>query len=385
MTGIKEMYLMFKDERILWIENSINGEVKVFNECKLPMKLRGNLYSEVKIEDSGLKEAVRLFGHNRAVITSWLSSRVLSIDREHAKKILNVYGFSQAQTDDVKAKICLTCRGISVLDCYWICGDKEDKRWKDMDLKSNKLCDIMFHVALKGTSLSFQNKDFFTPELSTYGAYAKAWRREADGLYLYKAGFHGDLEAKIEASVSNILDCFNINHLKYELAYEGDLLCTKCKCMTTDKYSIVTAEEVEAYYNRVGKRFDTLLFQTFQQDYLLMCQIDYLINNQDRHGQNWGFYYDNDSFELIGLHPLYDHNNSFDEATLNQDTRYIAFNGKTMFEAASYGFKRYPIQVIKPISKKLFVKPSYYMMFRDRLKKLGVLCKFKRDGVYPIG
>ena len=125
MMGIKEMYLMFKDERILWIENSINGEVKVFNECKLPMKLRGNLYSEVKIEDNSLKEAVRLFGHNRAVITNWLSSRVLSIDREHAKKILNVYGFSQVQTDEVKAKISLTCRGISVLDCYWICGDKE--------------------------------------------------------------------------------------------------------------------------------------------------------------------------------------------------------------------------------------------------------------------
>lgn len=44
--------------------------------------------------------------------------------------------------------------------------------------------------------------------------------------------------------------------------------------------------------------------------------IDYLISNRDRHGGNWGFFYNCNTMEILGCHPLFDHNNAFDRALM---------------------------------------------------------------------
>lgn len=38
-----------------------------------------------------------------------------------------------------------------------------------------------------------------------------------------------------------------------------------------------------------------------------MWIVDFLISNRDRHGQNWGFYYDTETMEILGCRPLFDH------------------------------------------------------------------------------
>ena len=38
---------------------------------------------------------------------------------------------------------------------------------------------------------------------------------------------------------------------------------------------------------------------------------DYILNNNDRHEQNWGFFMDNASGKLTGYCPLFDHDHSF--------------------------------------------------------------------------
>lgn len=44
-----------------------------------------------------------------------------------------------------------------------------------------------------------------------------------------------------------------------------------------------------------------------------MFIVDYLVSNRDRHGMNWGFYYNCDTMKILSCHPLYDHNNSFED------------------------------------------------------------------------
>lgn len=48
--------------------------------------------------------------------------------------------------------------------------------------------------------------------------------------------------------------------------------------------------------------------------YLRMQLADYLLNNSDRHGQNWGFFMENDTGQLTGYCPLFDHDHSFSTA-----------------------------------------------------------------------
>ena len=40
---------------------------------------------------------------------------------------------------------------------------------------------------------------------------------------------------------------------------------------------------------------------------------DYILGNNDRHIDNWGFMMDNDTGELIGLHALMDHDRAFED------------------------------------------------------------------------
>ena len=74
----------------------------------------------------------------------------------------------------------MACRAVSVLDAYWLKFD-DDKGllWKAVDVKRNPLNEIIAQVALHGKSLTLQGS-LVTPELTTNGAYAKAWRRHSD-------------------------------------------------------------------------------------------------------------------------------------------------------------------------------------------------------------
>ena len=43
----------------------------------------------------------------------------------------------------------------------------------------------------------------------------------------------------------------------------------------------------------------------------MMWIADYVLNNDDRHGQNWGFFMDNATGRLTGACPLFDHDRAF--------------------------------------------------------------------------
>ena len=45
--------------------------------------------------------------------------------------------------------------------------------------------------------------------------------------------------------------------------------------------------------------------------YLKMQIADYILNNNDRHEQNWGFFMENSSGKIIGYCPLFDHAHTF--------------------------------------------------------------------------
>lgn len=389
------MYIMYKDIPVMWFDDTITGDVQVLVQDKLPLELRGIVVKwTAQLETSMtsyfgnvnevIKHAVVYRGHIRDAITDWLAGRVLTLSREHAKKILNAYGFDQAPDDITKMKIALACRGVSILDSYWIkYSDADGATWDTVDIRRNALTDVMVNVALKGSSLTFRNKNLLTPEISTFGMYAKAWIRKEDGLYLYKTGNQGSgYEARVEVLVSKILDCLNVNHLKYELeGYEG-LSCCVCKCMTNGEYDLATAMSVMSYCNKNELDFNKYTMGSqFVEDFLKMAQVDYLISNPDRHSQNWGYYLKD--CEIVGLHPLYDHNNAFDIALLWDDAAYIAWPGHTMREAAQYGIKRYPVKIVQPISKEWFMTERQLKSFIWKLQDLGVA--FKQTQEYIMG
>ena len=387
----KDMLLMMKDEPVMAV-NFDEGKYEFLNENLIPFEMKGKFKEFPTNVDFNTKygqtQLAIYLGKNKDVVINFLAHRILPISRYNAKKIYQLFGFEQLQDEYSKAKIAIVCRAVSLQDNYWIKLENDKMTWKDVDLRTNHLNEIVAQVALHGSSLSLTGNPR-TPELTGQGAYAKTWIREPDGLYLHKLGapvagengepVSGTWESKIEVMVSNLLDACNVNHLKYEPGSSvnprtGEAIYTcKCKCMTTDDISILSGMDFTTWCNVQGVDPCKKALEIDSETIYKMWIVDYLISNRDRHGLNWGFFYNCNTMEILGCHPLYDHNNSFDIDTMyDKDRAYLYDQRMTMREAAKEAMKHVDFHFVREITRKDFLTTRQYESFTERAKELGI-------------
>ena len=371
----KSLILMSGDIPVLEFNFNI-AQYDVLDELHLPWTLKGRLkrvpsFSEIKTQYEDTQRQIIMHG-NYSAILGWLSSRVLPITRENAKWIYNMLGVEQIQTPENKAKFAIMCRAVSLQDNYWLQLSTESLKWSDVDVRQKHLNEVLTHVALHGTALTFTG-DLNSPEISTQGAYAKAWVREEDNLWLYKAGSKGNYESRIEVMVSNLLDKCNVEHIIYLPAKHQDLDCCKCKCMTTGQISILPGMDFISYCLVNGLNPDDEVLRIDAENIYKMWIVDYLISNRDRHGLNWGFFYDNSSMEILSCHPLYDHNNAFDlEWMQNPDIDY-QFGSMTIRQAAHKAISKVDFHFTENIVREDFLTDRQYKSFITRARELSLV------------
>lgn len=370
--------LMSKDIVVMKI-NFDEGIYDILEPKLLPYQLQGKLVEIPELSESPTKyemtQILRANRKNNIAIEHFLAERVLPITRSNAKKVYSLFGFEQLQSDYEKAKIAITCRAISLQDTYWIKNEDDTVTWNDVNLRVQPLSEIVAQVSLHGTSLSLQGH-IHTPELNGQGAYAKAWFRENDKLVLHKKGTKGSNESEIEVMVSNLLDICNVNHVEYkEGNSDGHYVC-KCECITTDDLAILPGLDFYSYCISNDLDFTSEIFKIDSESIYKMWIVDYLISNSDRHGMNWGFFYDSNTMEIKGCHPLFDHNNAFNEELMkNKDAEYIFDRTKTMKEAALYAMKKVDFHFYRTPERSDFLTNEQYKSFMDRVKDLNIQIK----------
>ena len=358
-----EMYLMMRNNKVAQFDLT-KGIYHELMPNLMPFRIRDTFQSGDTLEHVQM---------NYDIIVDYLSSRMLDLNRENAKKLLNAYHFTQNQSPVAKARIAITCKAISMTDTYWLQAEEDNIQWETIDPKHNPLNEAVAHIALLGSSVILNGKPY-TPELTGHGSYAKAWVREEDDTYLYKKPGMLGTESDIEVSVSKILDCFNIEHVVYEACeFDGEPMC-KSKNMATDQLSMVTAEDVYVYCHRHKKNFLQFALNLDKDAIYKMCVVDYLISNSDRHLQNWGFYMDNATGSLLRCHPLFDHNKSFDTQLINDKTgeESLVFKGYSKQEVAQYSLKRCPFTSHAPVPRQFFLNKEHYESFMERASELGL-------------
>lgn len=291
MDGIRPFTIMMKDTEVMKVDFGA-FRYEVLNETYLPYPIRGKLReipdpSHIK-SSYDMTQSIIAARKNEEAVVSWLANRVLVLSRANAKWIYNLFHFEQVGTDEQRMKIAMTCRAASVSDPYWLKFENDnDINWSKVDVKQNPLNEIVAQVALHGKSLTLQGS-LTTPELTTNGAYAKAWRRHPDNLlWLYKLGANGNAESRIEVMCSGLLDKMNVEHVHYEAGEdEGKYVCM-CPCMTTESKAILTGMEFVSYCNVNGLDPEAEMLRIDSESIYKMWIVDFLISNRDRHGQNW--------------------------------------------------------------------------------------------------
>lgn len=373
-TDSTRLVIMCGDVEVLNMDVPIR-DIKIVNEQLLPFRLKNALREVISFEQVKTKydciQRISASENNRYAIINWLAGRMLSILRVNAKKLYQAFRLKQTQDDTSLAELAISCRALSILDNYWVKLDTEDITWDSVNLRHNSLNNAIAQIALHGKLVSLHGS-LVSPEFTTNGAYAKAWRRDEDGsLWLYKLN---DMQstAKIEVMVSNILDCTNVNHCHYEARTDMDAYVSACPAMTSDDLSIADGLTFIGYCNRLGINPDDYLMEHDKDNYYKMFIVDYLIANPDRHGQNWGITYDSKTMEIYGLHPLFDHNNAFNKDAIDNENYESFFLGKTLKQNAIMAvINGCSFEFTKPVSRDMFLTTKQYECFMHRLKQLN--------------
>ena len=361
-TGEWTYIIMHKDKAVASIRK--DG----YSEVYLPSFMPYNLYFETETQD--LDERV----NNLTNFYYWCASRVLSLDRKYAKTILNYLNKKQAVTDKDRAEISISYHCLTLTDVYWVQRKEETLRFEDIRLYRNPLSKAFFDVCLRGVYPTLQNQEFLTAgkvagDISTSGVAPKAWIRRDGDIYLYKDGNIDEVNAELLAS--KIVSCFQCNHIEYfEDYYLGEKVCAS-KLITSEENSIVPMEFIEVYAVNNDTDKYSIVLEKDSYSYYMMNILDYLIGNTDRHWGNWGFWVDNNTNGLLGLHPLMDFNKAFTSYGDIEGAKCLTTKGTlTQKQAAIEAVQKIGLNQICEVQDDWFYDKEDRKIFFERLEIL---------------
>ena len=297
------MFLMLRNTKVLYF-NLPDFTVEVLREDLLPYYLRSNIKKSPNMKD---------IMYNVQAVKSYLSSRMLSLSRDNAKKIYAAFQIPQVDSIDNSVNICIKCKGVSIQDSYWVQEEHEPDTWEAINIRQNKLKDII-DLSLGGFSPTITTS-VICPELTTKGLFRKGWVRMGDILYLLKSDKTKDcVNTRMEVLASEILECFEnridsvtyVSDMKNMMDGEGQV--SICKNFVGEDYSFVEAWEVMDYCRRLGINYREYCMEQWGEVFAGIPVLDYIIVNTDRHTQNYGFMMNNETGKIERLAPLFDFN-----------------------------------------------------------------------------
>lgn len=344
---------------------SSSGRSEILNEQFMPF----DLYLE---QDDA--NDVEVLVNNLNNFYHWCASRVLSLDRQYAKDILNSIGVVQAITDRERAQISLSYHCVSLTDVYWVRQRGEAVSFTELNLYDHPLNSAIVELSLKGRQMTVTNREL-APDLSTKGCFPKAWIRGKHGFRLLKDG--GAETVRRELLASEICQCFDVPQVVYRpYFYDGEPV-TESEIITSKERSMVSKWAYDIY--AINHDLDTVeeCIKLDPITYYGMNILDYLVGNTDRHPENWGLLIDNATNEPISLYPLMDFNQSF----LSYDTldgancQTVYPKKQTQREAAIEAVKVIGLRQIREPDMSVFGDMRQEAdMFIKRLKELKQYC-----------
>lgn len=297
------MYLMLKNTEVLYFDLE-DFVVEVIRNDLLPFCLRSNIRLSTKMKD---------ILHNIQAVKAYLSSRVLSLSRDNAKQIYAAFQIPQVDSTDNRVNICIKCKGVSIVDSYWVKEDDEPAYWGKINIRQNQLKDIL-DLSLSGFSPTITTSAI-CPELTTKGLFRKGWVYLGDSLYLLKSDKTNEyVNTRMEVLASEILECFE-NRLD-SIVYLSDIKETArgtayvsiCQNFVREEQSFIEAWELMDYCKRRKIEFRDLCLERWGRKFACIPVLDYIIINTDRHTQNYGFMMNNDTGQLEAVAPMFDLN-----------------------------------------------------------------------------
>ena len=262
----------------------------------------------------------------------WLRHRTIPANRAYVQNFLSKNGLSENDFIGILS----VCKGLSLIDCYWVTTPDDKKTFQQVNLFDNRFSQVLSQIAFTGYGSSPLSKFRSSPEFTTNGMLPKAWRRVKGEIYLHKGGTSGfantGKEPFSEFYSAQVAAAMGLDHIYYSLSLWKGQLCSTCKLFTSKEISFIPAStlmdtsritEIIAWYDRHG----------WKESLSDMLVFDAVIRNTDRHLGNFGFLVDSHTNKLLQPAPIFDNGLSLYCYALDSDLANIPQQEKTLSPA----------------------------------------------------
>ncbi len=356
---MRSRYIMYKD---IPVARSYGYDVEILDFDKLPFALR------TRDLDFDM------------IYHGWTESRIMNIGRTNAKAILNSLGLSSKNLYVIGEIL----HFVQFTDCYWMKSDDEDISWADVSPYTNSLTEQLSNVSLTGQIADLRHlvttDHLNSPDLGAQGMSAKCLVKE-DDLYLYKV-------SRREIAASELLDKLGFAHVRYSIATPEQLdivadkarqdkirekgeIVARCKIISNEDLSLLSWGDFCTYCDLNDKDpYEELSRIPGIDRFHEMNIADYIIGNNDRHVDNWGFTVED--FEITGIHPLMDHDHAFSNEALVCQTM---DKPMSLYEAAKVGLENIDWTMPKQLEKPKLLTSEEWSDTKTRLKAVADIIK----------
>ena len=262
---------------------------------------------------------------DKSSLLSWIKSRSIPKNREFVYKILLEL---KLNFDDIEGIVSVS-KSLSLNDCYWIVEETFTGTFAEYNLYDNDFNKTLSLLAYTGYGSVKEQGFISSPEFTTNGMLAKAWRKDPlkrEGIYLYKGGSKGcsecGKEPYSEFYAYQVAKAMELNVIPYSLGKWKGELNSICKLFSSKEYSFIPIchlvidggwDAVLEYYQALGNEFYEALID--------MLIFDVIIVNTDRHFGNFGLLIDTKTNKIVKPAPIFDNGLSLLYDGMDDDLR----------------------------------------------------------------
>ena len=240
-------------------------------------------------------------------IIRWMAERNIPASRINLASALNTLKVKDTNELAIKSFY------LSLSDQYWIAPTESKLDWNKINFFDNNFSEDIGKALFGDYKESEKNPNFHSPDSGTDGRLCKKWIVNGSRRVLVKGGSGTEqLEPFNEILASEIFQRLGIPHVKYSLYIENRKHFSLCDDFVTRNTEFITAaslcEEINGSitYDDFKNCCRNFSINLNEIELGKMFAVDFIIANEDRHLNNFGFLRNADSLEWEGLAPVFD-------------------------------------------------------------------------------
>ena len=276
-------------------------------------------------------------------LSEWWNDRSIPLTRSGIREALE-----KLEISDPKVLL-LKCYGLSLSDQYWIKPKEEHIYWEDINFFDNDFSDDVGTVLLGGEKRK-KELNLSSPDSTSVGNLKKRWKIIDGNRVMIKGGSNPYRQEPFnEVIASKIAGFLGLAAIEYSLFYDGDYPYSKCVDFINKNEDLITAYQInkllkknnsDSAYTHFVKCAEKAGIKGVKEYLDKLIVFDFIIANEDRHFNNFGFIRDANTLAFKGAAPVFDSGSSFGFDKLTIDI-------KPFKDIVSKPFKDIPLEQLK--------------------------------------